>query len=1004
MTLPDAHHNLPQLAGHLDDLRGQLDLVSPEKPGELSSLRLSVEELQCEVEGWPCGSIISALGRLVLLTEVWECLVAQDPAASTEVGDFFRRVLEQLAQNAREGDGTEDVEWVMQESTDRWGSYLRLLGSGEPEAPIEEDPPPIEETGADDAPSMDFNSLLRLLTNDQANEEPNKRVTPPGLDALVSSFDCVAGGGEAKTQGPSNGSAAPVWGPADVGPSEPANSSLAFRGFDPNGGFENESESPTTLFAPLLEQEPELREAFLADATDLFERIQTLVLDDLGRAGSQTKAVRELCRCFHTLKGASGSVGLTELADRIHHLEDRLEAAASDTSAVPIDALHETLTYLEHVLDILQKDWRSLPITGGAGSQPQPVQPVNEFPPPTPMKSEPEAISGWPGSGAAAHANEGWIRVSCERIDELMDLVSELITRRGLWASQAETMKEFAATARLGRNRLMASIDRLRDLPVSRDTGPVESMEADGPGMVVRLVEQAEDLAALAETARAAADPVADDADALARVSLRLWDALQAVRVVSVRGLFHRLARVAREAARVEGHPIEIVTIGEDAGLDRSVQDKAFEPLLHAVRNAVSHGIEPVHERVRVGKPPLGRVTLEARREGYTLVLKVEDDGRGLNYAAIEEKGRRLGLLQPGEEPTPERLNALVFQPGFSTRSEANKIAGRGVGMDVITQEVARLHGAVTLASDPGKGTTLTIRLPARLALEQAMVMRVEGRPFALPLASIEQTQQLVPTDLEGKGAGATVRLRDGRVRLLDARRVLGLPAASPLARPKLLVVRSEGESLALLVDAIDGPRELVIKPIGPLLTGHPVIAGTSLSTAGELILVLDPFGLVHHNLAAADAARPAVREAKPSRPATVLVVDDAISVRRAARRHLSALGLETDEAGDGVEALRKVRSGSYRLLLVDLEIPRMDGFELLAELGRSGMSTATPVVVITTRSDPKTLRRVLDLGAKALLAKPIGQKDLASVILPLLQLSDPSEQTIVSPLIGSAL
>ncbi|HEV3120419.1 MAG TPA: response regulator, partial [Isosphaeraceae bacterium] len=358
-----------------------------------------------------------------------------------------------------------------------------------------------------------------------------------------------------------------------------------------------------------------------------------------------------------------------------------------------------------------------------------------------------------------------------------------------------------------------------------------------------------------------------------------------------------------------------------------------------------------------------------------------QDDGRGLDYAAIAAQGHRLGLLEPDVEPTQERLNALIFQSGFSTRAQANSVAGRGVGMDVVAQEVARLHGTLTLVSQRGLGTTLTIHLPARLALEQAMVVRVEGRPFALPLASIELADQLQKSECEG----STVRLRDRTVPLLDARRLLGFgpAAADSNARPKLLVVRAEGQFAALLVDAIDGPRELVIKPLGPLLAGHPVIAGTSLSPTGELVLVLDPFGVVGRRF---EPPGLAACEPEPvARASRALVVDDAISVRRAARRHLRALGLETDEAADGVEALRKVRSGSYQLILTDLDMPRMDGFELLAELNRSGISAATPVLAISTRSDAKRQRRVLELGARALVAKPIGPNELAEAVAPFL-------------------
>ena len=565
-----------------------------------------------------------------------------------------------------------------------------------------------------------------------------------------------------------------------------------------------------------------------------------------------------------------------------------------------------------------------------------------------------------------------------------MDLASELIGRRGLWAAQARSMKEFAATITNCRNRLTASVDRLRDLGPT-GAAPGLATGRDPAGDVAwegrRLAELAEDLAVVAEAARTSAIPLADDADALSRLSLQLWETLQAIRVVPAGCLFQRLARVARDAARIEGRDVEVVTLGDETGIDRTVQDKAFEPLLHVVRNAVGHGIEPAEDRIKGGKPASGRVTLRARREGNTLVLSVQDDGRGLDYAAIAAKGRRLGLIGAGEEPSLERLNALVFQAGFSTRQEANAISGRGVGMDVVAQEVGLLRGTIALASEPGLGTTLTLRLPARLSLGQVMVVRVDGQAFALPFECIELAGPFEPETREGTGADATVRVREHRARLIDAREVLGLSSRPRASCPKLLLVQADGERLAVQVDAIDGPKELMIRPPGPLLAGHPVISGTSLSVSGELILVINPSGLARQLRRGPGPAASAPARGPVARPDPVLVVDDSVSVRRVAARQLRSLGFEVDEAFDGVEALRKMRGRSYRMVLTDLEMPHMDGFELLAELRRSGALATTPVVVSSTRADPATRRRALELGARAFVAKPVGLDELARAV-----------------------
>jgi chemotaxis protein histidine kinase CheA len=401
------------------------------------------------------------------------------------------------------------------------------------------------------------------------------------------------------------------------------------------------------------------------------------------------------------------------------------------------------------------------------------------------------------------------------------------------------------------------------------------------------------------------------------------------------------------------------------------------------VRNAVGHGIEAPDDRVRAGKTPAGRITLEAKRDGNTLVIAVQDDGKGLDHAAIAAKGRRLGLIGPDETPTLERLNSLIFQPGFSTRVEANAISGRGVGMDVVAREVEQLRGRVELTTSPGKGTRLAIRLPARLSLEHVMVVRVGGQAFAVSSSAIDSVHRdgaIVPHD---EGDASTVVINGRRLPIVDPRLILGF--TEPLAQlyPTFLVVTSGAETVAVRVDGIDGPLEIVVRPLGPLLAGHPAISGTGLTTGGEAVLAFDVAGLLHlARTKRVSASRPSTAIKRPR----ALVVDDSLSVRRVAKKNLRALGLEVDEADDGEQALGKLRLRPYHLIMTDLEMPRMDGFALLAELGRTGVLETTSVIVASSLTDSATRRRVEKLGAHRLLAKPVVSDELADVVGELLK------------------
>ncbi|WP_165224516.1 hybrid sensor histidine kinase/response regulator [Aquisphaera insulae] len=932
------------VAARIDEIadRLQLAILGEPAPADLGPVRRALADLASDCRG-PRPALARALSRLSTLTELWECRAAEPDGAADEIGLFCVKAMAQLARSeARGGDDDEVAARLLEQSSASWGDYLCLLEDasadaagdsvslqgidGEPEREGRQDTDP--EPDLDEPPAIDAQALLRLF-GATPSAPPN---APP-----------------------------PV---ARVEPTQP-------RATPPRAEV-----APALVIPPLprgLDLDDEIREAFLADATDLFERIQSLVLD-VGAGGGSPESFRELGRCLHTLKGAAGSVGLGELSALVHGLEERLDGGRDVLPPGLVELLHGTLAYLEGLLGLLRGGHR-------AAAPPAETPPVTV---PAEAVTRPEAPTSC-GSEAPATAQEGPIRVASARFDELLDVASELIARRRSWMGQAESLKAVAAMARGLRGRMHACLDRLHEAGLGREdraTGAINgprSRRVDVPAQLRKLGELDDDLAVIAETAMAAATPLADHGDALGRLTMQLWDELQSIRIVPVRGLFQRLARVALDAARVEGRQIEVAMVGDQAGLDRAVQDKAYEPLLHVVRNAVGHGIEAPEERARAGKPAAGKITLEARREGNGLAISVHDDGRGLDHSAIEAKARRLGLVAPTETPSVERLNELIFHSGFSTRDAANAISGRGVGMDVVAREVGLLRGTIELRTERGRGTRMTVRLPGRLALETVMIARVDGQAFAIPVALIEHAQPIEPKDL----GEDRFPFRGGEIPLADAREILGVATTPWPAWPKLLVVRSAGGPVGLVVDAIEGTEELVIKPLNALLSGHPLVSGTSVLASGEVICVLNLAGL--HGEAEGPRISPSVAGNpigaidRAGRP--VLVVDDSISVRRVMARQLRSLGFAVDEVSDGQEALVRLRDGSYCLVVTDLEMPRLDGLGLLSEIRRIASLATIPVIVASTRSDEETQQKVRSLGARAFLPKPVDPAALAEVV-----------------------
>ncbi|ADV62423.1 CheA signal transduction histidine kinase [Isosphaera pallida ATCC 43644] len=786
--------------------------------------------------------------------------------------------------------------------------------------------------------------------------------------------------------------------------------------------------------------DPELRDAFLVDADEQFEVITSVQLQ-LRPGLEAEEPLKALRRALHSLKGGAGQVGLSELSAFIHALEDRVESIRGPLDDWDVLAINQGIAHLERGVSDLRQGFNPTPaspelwdllhgqpekaaMTGGQavvtafsgqdqpcstagdsltlvphrgiGAMPASTAMPTPFPAP-PVTPQPSSGSSVGATSPATTAADSVVRVSSARIDGMMDLVSELLTRRGRLPEYANQMNRLAEDVRKSRNRLMNDVDRLRDLitQARRVLRPNHPLIAQGSELIRRLSEQAEDLGVVAGNAHAAAEPLAEDGEALAKITGHLWSEMEEVRVEPIKPMFLRLHRdviAAADKLNSSGDPanqrkVEVVLEGETTGVDRSLINPAYEALMHIVRNAVSHGIEPPDERVKRGKPEVGRVTISASSEANALVIRVADDGKGLDYAAIEAKAREKKLLVGPERPTHEQLNKILFTSGFSTKEKADQVSGKGVGMDVVAEKIRQLKGSVEMASLPGRGTLMTIRLPVRYVLEQSLVVWIDGQLFALPVSNIETTVMFDPKDQTSDGSLPVLYIRNQRTPLISARQALGLSSTPMPPSPKVLVVRTEqGTMLALMVDAIVGARELVFKPLPPLLSGHPLVAGTGLTTSGDLIFLLNPSGLARCRLTSTSWQTAIIRSAASVRESrSVLVVDDSLAVRKVAANHLRTLGYEVDEAADGFEALQKLRAKTYRLVLSDLEMPRMNGFQLLTEAGRLGTLQVTPVVVASTKSDPETQRKVIQLGARTFVAKPL-DADKWRLIEPLLQ------------------
>lgn len=456
-------------------------------------------------------------------------------------------------------------------------------------------------------------------------------------------------------------------------------------------------------------------------------------------------------------------------------------------------------------------------------------------------------------------------------------------------------------------------------------------------------------------------------------------------RMVPFDGLVPRLRRVVRQAASETGKQVHLSLEGTHGELDRNVLDRMVAPLEHMLRNSVAHGLEAPEQRRDAGKAEEGNIAIRLRREGSEIVLEVADDGAGLDREAIRRRAEQRGLIAADAALSDDELDALIFAPGFSTYDQVSQLAGRGVGMDVVRNEVRQLGGSVDIHSVRGQGVTFTLRLPQTLAVTQAVFVQIGDTTFAVPVASVSGIGRIGRERFEAGTGG--YRYSGEEYALYDLGSLVGqAPArAEGQAQVPLLLVRAGDLRAAVAIDQVLGNREIVVKPVGLQIASVPGIYGATITGDGRVVVILDIAPLVRRYLA--QPLRPVV-EAAPTeqrRVPLVMVVDDSLTMRKVTGRVLERHNFDVVSARDGVEALERLEERVPDLMLLDIEMPRMDGYELATAMRADPRYAAVPIVMITSRSGEKHRQRAFELGVQRYLGKPYQELDLMRNVYDLL-------------------
>ncbi len=468
-------------------------------------------------------------------------------------------------------------------------------------------------------------------------------------------------------------------------------------------------------------------------------------------------------------------------------------------------------------------------------------------------------------------------------------------------------------------------------------------------------------------------------------------------RMVAFGSLLPRLRRLIRTTADELGKQARLEVVGAEGEMDKTVLEGIQAPLEHILRNALAHGIEPPEERTRQGKDEAGKVVLDVQREATEVVITVSDDGRGIDREKVRQIAIEKGIIEADADISEQEIDQLILHSGFSTADAVSKLAGRGVGMDVVNNEVKKLGGMLEIESEPGQGTTFRIRLPYTLALTHAILVQVGETQYALPVSGVEGVvrmswdeyqRRVQDNDLDYEYAGEIYRIQDLN-QLLDS-------DAEPIIEDNqvpLVMVRSGTEGIALRVDKVLGSREIVVKTVGTQIASVPGIYGATILGDGTVVLILDAIPLARHwqqrhQLRSVEELAD-VTEEEIRRVPTIMIVDDSITMRKVGQRVLQRNGFEVITAKDGLDASEQLEEVLPDLMLLDIEMPRMDGYELAGLMQKDPRLSQVPIIMITSRTGEKHRQKAMELGVKRYLGKPYQEFELIKNIKELLNIED---------------
>jgi len=790
--------------------------------------------------------------------------------------------------------------------------------------------------------------------------------------------------------------------------------------------------------------EADILDIFLEEADDLLEGMEQA----LGRwdAERENGALDELLRILHTLKGGARLAGQTSLGDLAHDLEQHLGEAQQQGAPWPESLLLDVQSGFEGLqaeVDQLRLHLGEVESADSPFEEAFDEEPEAEQPAPVSLPVLPEAIMAAAvpqrieapvvlpfvrraqeaaQEAAARRAPQELVKVPAQLLEGLVNLAGETSIFRGRVEQQVSdvgsTLGEMDATIERVRDQLRRLDTETQAQILSRHQADAERagyeefdpLEMDRYSQLQQLsralFESASDLFDLKETLAAKNR----DAETLllqqARVNTELQEGLMRTRMVPFDRLVPRLRRIVRQVASELGKQVEFVVSNAEGEMDRTVLERIVAPLEHMLRNAVDHGIESGEARRIAGKPEQGTIRLTLGREGGDILLTLADDGAGIRLEAVRRKAIERGLMTEGSELNDHEVLQFILEAGFSTAEKVTQISGRGVGMDVVNSEVRQLGGSMSIHSSVGEGTRFDIRLPFTVSVNRALMVLSGEDLYALPLNTIEGIVRVSPYELEAlyeqaaadetgaapsfEYAGQSYELKYLGDLLNNGQHPKLVGQSLPLP---VILVRSADHAVAVQVDALAGSREIVVKSLGAQFAGVSGISGATILGDGRVVVILDLLATIRvlhaqliQHAPRRQLAGPSVAEIEHQRPTLVMVVDDSVTVRKVTSRLLERNGMNVLTAKDGVDAIAQLQEHKPDIMLLDIEMPRMDGFEVATLVRHDEQLKDLPIIMITSRTGEKHRDRALAIGVNQYLGKPYQESELLENIQKLVK------------------